>query len=121
MRGNELRAPQVVQLHAHLPSVQTRACEHCRRGARREREQSARIADGFDAVQELEVSKVVHVRLVLERDGYAVPAQLQSAHATSERELANHARLVVVPDHNFVGRELRRRSSPDERLYVAPE
>ena len=86
---------------AYLALVQAGAGQYGLCGVGRQRAQARGVGDGFDLVQQLEVGEVVHVHLVLQRHHHAIAPQPHGPHLAAERQLADAAALVVVPDHHL--------------------
>jgi len=107
--------------HANLTLVQTGARENERIGRLRNRTEPLRVWNGLNLVHELEVREVVDKDLLFDDDNDAVAAEADAAHGGAEGELADAVALVVVPDHDLVGRVLRVRPAADEGEDVAEE
>lgn len=72
-------------------------------------------------MKQFEIGDVVNEYLQLNNHHDPIAAESDRAHGGTERELAEAPSLVVVPEHDFVGRELRAGAAADEGEYVGVE
>jgi hypothetical protein len=72
-------------------------------------------------VQQLKVHEVVDENFVLEHHDDALAPETNAPDGGAEGELPNAAALVIVPDHDLVGRVVGVISAADEHEYVAAE
>ena len=121
VRHDKLGPLRRVVLDANLALLQPGADQDQRRGRLRDRAEALRVRDGLYLVEQLQVREVVHVHLLLQNDDDPVATEPHRTDLGPERELTDAPALMVVPDHDFVGRVLRVRPAADEGQDVAPE
>lgn len=118
MRQNEIGLLLRKVLHTHLTHVQAQARQHHRTTVLRNRAESLGVRNGLNLVQKLEVREIVHQYLHLQRHDDPVLPETHAANGVSEAQLAEAPSLVIVPEKDLVGRELRVGPSPDDGEYV---
>lgn len=121
MSHDELRPLRSVVLNPNLSFLQTRAHQHHRASTLRDRTQSLRVRNRLNLMQQLKIREVVDKDLLLEDDDDPIPPEPNGSNIGPEGELSDAPALVIVPDHDLVGRILRIGSAADEREYVASE
>lgn len=72
-------------------------------------------------MHQLKVREIIHKYLLLYHDNYPITAEPNAANGSAERKLPNAPSLVVIPDHDLVGRVLRVGPTANESQYVAAE
>jgi hypothetical protein len=82
---------------------------------------ASRVGYGLDLMKQFEIGEVVYVDLVLENDDDAIPSEAHSANLGSEGELPDAPVLLVVPNHDFVGRIQGLLAAADQCQDVAAE
>lgn len=91
-------------LHADLATMESRTRQDRRGGCRRESTKTLGVCCRLNLMQQLQVSKIVYIYLVLQYDHNPIPSQPNSSNFRSERKLPDAATLVIIPDHNLVCR-----------------
>jgi hypothetical protein len=72
-------------------------------------------------MQELQISKVVHIDLVLQHYYDSISAEANRSHLRPERKFSDASILVIIPYENLVRGIHRVRPTPDESQNVASE
>lgn len=119
MSHHKLSPLRPVMLNPHLPLLQTRTNQHHPTRNMRNLTQSFRITNGFNLMQELQVSKIINVNLLQKYRHNAVSAQPHRLDLRAEGEITDAAGLVVVPDHDFINGVLRLGTAADQGKDVA--
>ena len=78
-----------------------------------------RVFASFDMIDKFNVRKIVHVYLILEHNNNLLSFEPDPFNIGSEAEFSYTLPLMVIPEHNFVGRVLWVRSSSNEGQNVA--
>jgi hypothetical protein len=72
-------------------------------------------------VKQFKIGKIVHIDLEFEHDDNSVPPQTNGSNITPERELSDTSTLLIVPNHDLVGRIPRCLATTHKSQDVAPE
>lgn len=121
MRRDKLSLLLRIVLHANLSLMQTGARKNKRIRQLRNRAKPLRVRNSLNLVHKLEVHEIVHENLLFDDDDNSVAAEANGAHGGAKREFADAATLVVVPDHDFIGRVLWVGTTADESEDVTSE
>lgn len=121
MSHDELGPLGSIVFNPNLPLLQARAHQHHISRHVRQITESLRVRKGLNLMKNFQISKIINKYLMGEDDDDAVAAETNAFDFRAEREFADAAGLVVVPDHDLVGRVARVGAAADEGEDVAPE
>jgi hypothetical protein len=110
-----------VKLNPNLAFPLPRASKDAGSRCRRKSTYSFNVTEGLDLMKKFQVCQVIHIDFVLQNDHNSVTPEFHCPNLTPEGKLSNTTALVIIPDHNLIGRVTWRLATSNQRENGRPK